>query len=83
MRGVGDSLLEPAADCLDAQTLRALATLQLDDRAKERLELLAREANEGQLGAEEAREYEWFIELGDMLATLRLRAERRVVSVRQ
>jgi hypothetical protein len=81
--GVDDSLLESAADCLNAETVRALAALKLDDGARERLELLAQKANEGQLGAEETREYERFIELGDILATLRLKAERRVASLRQ
>jgi hypothetical protein len=33
-------------------------------------------ANEGQLTAEEAHEYDRFIELGDIIATLRLKAER-------
>ena len=79
--GVDDSLLESAADCLDAATMRALGTLELDARSKERLDLLARKANEGQLGPEEAREYERFIELGDILATLRLKAERRIGSL--
>jgi hypothetical protein len=81
--GVDDSLLESAALCLDAESVHALATLELDQPSKERLDLLAQKANEGQLQPEEAREYERFIELGDILATLRLKAERRIASVRQ
>jgi hypothetical protein len=45
---------------------------------KSRLELLAKKANEGQLTAEEAREYDRFIELGDIITTLRLKAERQL-----
>ena len=49
--GVDDSLLESAAQCLDAESVRALGKLQLADTAKSRLELLAQKANEGQLTA--------------------------------
>ncbi len=76
--GVDDSLLESAARCLDAESVRALGKLQLAASAKSRLELLAQKANEGQLTPEEAREYDRFIELGDIIATLRLKAERQM-----
>jgi hypothetical protein len=58
--------------------VRALGALQLAEAAQLRLELLAHRANEGQLTADEAHEYERFIELGDIIATLRLKAERRI-----
>ena len=58
--------------------MRALGALQLAEAAQLRLELLAHRANEGQLTADEAHEYERFIELGDIIATLRLKAERRI-----
>ena len=76
--GVDDSLLESAAGCLDADSVRALGALQLAEAARSRLELLAQRANDGQLTAEEASEYERFIELGDIIATLRLKAERQM-----
>jgi hypothetical protein len=47
--GVDDSLLESAAKCLDAESVRALGTIELTGAAKSRLELLAKKANEGQL----------------------------------
>lgn len=78
--GVDDSLLESAARCLDAQSVRALGALELDESSRARLELLAQKANDGQLTAEETREYDRFIELGDILATLRLKAERQLDS---
>ena len=74
--GVDDSLLETVARCLDGASVRALSELQLPEAARARLDLLARKANEGQLTPEEGGEYERFIELGDILATLRLKAER-------
>lgn len=76
--GVDDSLLESAAKCLDAESVRALGALQLAEAAQSRLELLAQKANEGQLTADEAHEYDRFIELGDIIATLRLKAERQM-----
>jgi hypothetical protein len=76
--GVDDSLLESAAKCLDAESVRALSTIELTGAAKSRLELLAKKANEGQLTAEEAREYDRFIELGDIITTLRLKADRQL-----
>jgi hypothetical protein len=75
---VDASLLESAAKCLDAESVKALGKLQLADTALSRLDLLAQKANEGQLTPEEALEYDRFIELGDIIATLRLKAERRV-----
>lgn len=78
--GVDDSLLECAARCLDASTVRALRELRLGEGAKARLDLLARKANEGQLTPDEASEYDRFIELGDIIATLRLKAERQLAA---
>ena len=75
---VDDSLLESAALCLNVATVRALGGLKLTAAAQARLDELARKANEGQLAAHEAGEYDRFIELSDILATLRLKAERQL-----
>ncbi len=75
---VDDSLLESAARCLDLASVRALNDLKLTESAQARLDLLAQKANEGELNSEEAKEYDRFIELGDIIATLRLKAERRL-----
>ncbi len=72
-----DSLLESVARCLDAASVRALGELQLGVAAQARLDLLARKANEGQLTADEAGEYDRFIELSDIVAALHLKAERQ------
>jgi len=74
---VDDSLLESAARCLDAESVRALGQLELEESAKSRLDLLAQKANESQLTVDESAEYERFIELGDIIATLRLKAEQQ------
>lgn len=75
---VDDSLLESAALCLDVATIRALEGLKPTVTAQARLDELARKANEGQLAEPEAREYDRYIELSDILATLRLKAERQL-----
>ncbi len=69
--GVDDSLLESAARCLDMNSVRALSELQLDDAARARLDVLAQKANEGQFAPEEADEYERFIDVSDIISTLR------------
>jgi hypothetical protein len=59
-------------------SVRALSELRLDDAARARLDVLAQKANEGQLAPEEAREYERFIDVSEIISTLRLKAERQV-----
>jgi hypothetical protein len=72
------SLLDSAASCFDSETVRALSELALEGSVRDRLEFLASKANEGTLDPEESQEYRRFIELEDILATLRLKAERRL-----
>ena len=74
---VDDSPLESAAKCLDAESVKALGALQLPEPAQSRLKSLAEKANDGQLTSEEANEYDRFIELDDIIATLQLKAERK------
>ncbi len=78
--GRNDTLLESAPRCFDSQSVPALGELNLTGTAKALLDLLANEANEGQLASDEAREYDRFIEPGDIFATLRLKAERQLAS---
>lgn len=74
---VDERFLELVARCLDEPSIRALENLQLDASGKERLALLAEKANEGQLTPEEASEYDRFIELADIVATIRLKGHQR------
>lgn len=77
---VDESLLESVARCLDAESVRALRELALRETVQSRLERLAHEASEGQLSAEDSAEYDRFIELGDIIATLCLKAARRLIT---
>lgn len=76
--GVDDSLLESAAACLGPDTVRALGEIQLSEATRCRIALLAEKANEGLLTPEEGLEYERFIEVSEIIATLRLKAMRRM-----
>jgi len=60
------------------ESARALSKLQLAEATKARLDLLAQKANEGQLTAEQSREYDRFVELGDIIAALCLNAQRQL-----
>lgn len=68
-------LLESAARWFDRSADRSCPSFVAD--AQPRLEWLANEANEGNLTLEEAREYDCFIEFGDIIATLRFKGERQ------
>jgi hypothetical protein len=76
--GVADSLLESAAECGDADSVRALGELQLTEVARSLVNFLAQDANEGQLTPEEARECERIIAPRDIIAALSLKARRRM-----
>jgi hypothetical protein len=81
--GVYESLLKSAAKCLDAVSVRALGAHQLADAAQSRVRLLAQRANEGQLTADEGNEYDRFVELSDIIATQRLKAESQIKVARE
>lgn len=73
-----EALAESVAACLDASSLRAMADLELDPRTRERLDMLAEKANEGQLTPEERIEYEGFIGASEFLGLTQLRARARL-----
>jgi len=73
-----EALAESVAACLDASSLRAMADLELDAPTRERLDMLAEKANEGQLTPEERIEYEGFIGVSEFLGLTQLRARARL-----
>jgi hypothetical protein len=73
-----EALAESVAACLDASSLRAMADLELDPRTRERLDMLAEKANEGELTPEERAEYEGFIGASEFLGLTQLRARARL-----
>jgi hypothetical protein len=81
--GVYESLLESAAKSLDAESVRALGAPPLAEAAQSRLKLLAKRANKGKLTVDEGNEYDRFVELRDIIVTLRLEAECQMKIARE
>jgi hypothetical protein len=58
---------------------RALIELRQDQQVRRRMVKLGTKASAGRLTPKEASEYHALIEAGDMIATLQLKARRRLV----
>lgn len=71
-------MLEPVSDALSPEAVRQLASLQIDPDLQARVDDLAARANEGELTPDERAEYLSYIEAADLLAILRLKAQRRL-----
>src|SRR6266581_1892560 len=77
-----DSLLESVSRCFDSETARALTELRPDERVRQRMEELGAKASRGHLSEEEAREYDALIEVGDVVATLQLKARHQLATAK-
>jgi hypothetical protein len=73
-----EALADTVASCLDAQSLRAIADLKMDERSQDWLDELADKANEGQLTDQERAEYQSFIRITEFLGMAQLRARARL-----
>ena len=69
-----DRLLEPVTRCLTPESARALVELRADADAQARIAELAEKCNEGRLTAEERREYETYVHVGNLIAILQAKA---------
>lgn len=78
--GVLDSLLDPLSRCLDAGSARRVTELRIAANVQERIDTLAERANEGILSDEERTEYEAFVNTSDLIAILKLKAQRYLES---
>ncbi len=86
LRGMGnpamdtvlDSLLDPLSRCLDAESARRVTEFRIDPAVQSRIETLAERANDGVLSEEERAEYEAFINAGDFISILKLKARRHL-----
>jgi hypothetical protein len=67
---------EAISRCLDAESARRVADLQIDAPVQERIDTLAEKANEGTLSDSERSEYEALIDAADFVSILRLKARR-------
>jgi len=71
-------MLDLAAGCFDAPTLKALARLRLGGKLAARVNKLADKANEGQLNPREREEYQSYIAASELLALIQLRARLKL-----
>jgi hypothetical protein len=69
-----DTFLSPAAGWLTPEVAERIVVWRPDPKLKDRIAELGRKADEGTLSAEEDAEYEQYIEDGDMIAILQLKA---------
>lgn len=63
-------VLAPVFTELPPDVTQRLLNVRADEELQERVEYLARQANEGQLTEEERDEYQAYVDAGDILATL-------------
>ena len=75
-----DGLLDPLSRCLDTESARRVTELRIDPAVQVRIDTLAERANNGLLSDEERTEYEAFINLGDIISILKLKARRNLDS---
>ncbi len=69
-----DRLLDPISRCLTTESARAFVALEADPVAQTRIGELAEKCNEGQLTAEERRDYETYVHVGNVIAILQAKA---------
>ncbi|MCW5556089.1 MAG: hypothetical protein KIS67_28530 [Verrucomicrobiae bacterium] len=69
-----DRLLEPVSRSLNPASAKALAEMEADPVAAERVSVLAEKCNEGTLTPTEEREYETYVHAGNLIAILKAKA---------
>ena len=71
-----DRMLEQLRECLNAESAQCIVALQIDPEIQSQVEILAAMANEGLLSDEDRDEYKTYIEMADLIAILKMKAER-------
>ena len=77
-----DQLLDPVSACFTPETARALVALPPNEGVRARVAELGAKADAGILTPEEARDYDTFIEAGDLIAVLQLKARQQLSAIR-
>ena len=72
-----DELLDPL---MDAESARRIADFRIAPSVQERVAVLASRANQGTLTSEEQAEYEALVNAADLIAILKLKAQRRLAA---
>ena len=69
-----DRLVDPLGQILTPEVARKLVHLHFDAKAQARIDKLARKCNQGELSANERREYETYVLIIDFVALLQAKA---------
>ena len=69
-------VLEPILRSLPPEAARQIAQAEADEELQQRVEHFARKANEGELTADEQREYQAYVDAGDVVATMQAVARK-------
>lgn len=69
-----DQFLDPHTGCLTLQVARRMVDWRPNESLKTRIKELGEKADEGSLSEDEQTEYEQYIEDGDLIALLKLKA---------
>ena len=75
-----DEMLEPLTDALTPETAKAFANLKVPSAVQARVDQLAAKCNEGALTADERADYETYVRIGNLLALIKAKAKRVIVS---
>jgi len=74
-------VLEPVLRSLPPEAARQIVLAQADEELQQRVQELAGRANEGTLTPDEQREYEAYVDAGDIVATLQAVARKTLQAV--
>jgi hypothetical protein len=75
-----DQLLDPFTQCLDVESAQRVVKIGITPAVELRLNALAERANEGLLTGEDREDYEALINAADVIAILKLKAQRMLTS---
>lgn len=74
-------VLEPVLRSLPPEAARQIVRAEADEELQQRVQELAGRANEGTLTPDEQREYEAYVDAGDIVATLQAVARKTLQAV--
>ncbi len=77
-----DEFLEPLSRCLDAESARRVVALHVSEPVQQRIDILAKRANEGLLAEDERTEYDALINAADFVSILQMKVRRQFPEMR-
>ncbi len=71
-----DEMLEPFTESLTPESARSLSALKVKPSVQTRVDQLAAKCNEGELTESERKEYETYVQVGNIFALLKAKAKK-------